>query len=79
MVLIVKKVGFLLLVSSAALAAEMTVDSLGPAGKAAYEKHQRLFNEVVPKHRVQTKVQVNSGGPKKTSIVKDHRNLHLLK
>jgi agarase len=36
-------------------------DDLGPAGRAAYEKHQRLFKDVVPNHSVQTKVQVNSG------------------
>ena len=42
-------------------AAEINLEQLGPAGKAAYEKHQRLFNEVVPHYQVETKVQVNSG------------------
>ncbi|VGO17451.1 Beta-porphyranase A [Pontiella desulfatans] len=51
----------LLFLAHGALAAEFDPNQLGVAGREAYAKHQRLFNEVVPKHKVQTKVQVNSG------------------
>ncbi len=43
------------------LRADMNMDELGIAGREAYAKHQRLFNEVVPHFKVETKVQVNSG------------------
>lgn len=40
---------------------EINMDQLGVAGREAYAKYQRLFEEVVPKFKVETKVQVNSG------------------
>jgi agarase len=42
-------------------AAEIHPAELGVAGREAYEKHRRLFKEVVPGFEVETKVQVNSG------------------
>ncbi len=51
------------------LAAELDVGQLGVAGKEAYEKHQRLFDEVVPEFKVETKVQVNSGVKALTHLV----------
>ncbi|QBG47123.1 hypothetical protein EGM51_06830 [Verrucomicrobia bacterium S94] len=51
----------ILLATVSAGAAEIDLEQLGPAGKAAYEKHRRLFKDVVPKYDVTTKIQVNSG------------------
>lgn len=48
-------------ISCAVLGGQVDLDSLGSAGQAAYAKHRRLFDEVVPKYNVQTKEQVNSG------------------
>lgn len=39
----------------------VNTDSLGPAGRKAYELHQCFFNKIVPAYPVKTKVQVNAG------------------
>jgi hypothetical protein len=48
-------------VSAICIAGDVDLKSLGVAGREAHAKHQRLVNEVVPQHKVQTKTQVNSG------------------
>lgn len=49
------------LIGLASAATPVDMESLGKAGREAYAKHQRLFNDVVPNYPVETKVQVNSG------------------
>ena len=57
--LLLTLVGFLGLPMHGVVAVES--DSLGAAGRKAYEQHHYFFNEIVPSYPVETKVQVNAG------------------
>jgi hypothetical protein len=58
-----------LCLGAACFADELDLDQLGVAGREAYEKHRRLFDDVVPNFNVETKVQVNSGVKALTHLV----------
>lgn len=59
----------LCLLAGSSAAAEVDMDALGIAGREAYGKYQRLFNEVVPAFKSTTKIQVNSGVEALTKVI----------
>lgn len=66
---LIRSIALISIMASICFGAEVDPQALGVAGSEAYAKHQRLFVDVVPQFKVQTKTQVNSGMDALTHLV----------